>query len=119
MSRPAKALALAIVSLVLCPVLLWVEVIALMISAMVVNEDANSLPVKVASVAFVVLLGLLALTLPAVSLVWGNQSRAATRPEGVQRSSPAVAALVIGGLALAGVVLGQISLVLWALGILG
>lgn len=117
MGRPVRSFVLAIVSLILCPVLIFVEVVAFMIAAMVTYEPANSLPVKIGSVVVVILLGVIALTLPSVSIVWANRARMVTTTEGAERSGLAIASLVIGGVVLAGVVIAQIYLILWLGGV--
>ena len=117
MNRPITSFILGIASLILSPILLWVEVVAFMLAAMITYEPANSLWVKILSVVVVVAVGLLALSLPTITLVLARRSSAAPGPEAGKRSGFALTAAVLGILVIAGVLAFQLYLALWAAGV--
>jgi len=116
MKRPVTAFVLALTSVIVAPILLMVELAALLFAAMVTYEPANSLLVKALSVAIVVAVGLLALSLPVLSLLSGIRARSAatTLPTG---ASLAIAAVVIAGLVTVGVFAFQVYVILLATGV--
>ena len=59
--RPTSAFVVALVSAVLCPILIMVEFTALFFAAMVNAEAANSTFVKALTVAIVIVIGLVAM----------------------------------------------------------
>ncbi len=119
MSTSTKALVLAIVSVLACPVLLFIEVVALMGSAMIIYEQSNPPLVKVIAVVVVFLIGAVAVALPVVALIMGGRARKVvmTPDAPMAGSSKALVAQVIAGLVLAGAVLVQIFVILWSAGV--
>jgi hypothetical protein len=104
-------------SVILSPIMLWLEVVALLFSSMVVAEPANPLFVKAITVVVVVVLGLLALALPIAGLVMGSRARKVAPVEPHTGAGMALASVVIGGVVSAVVLLVQGYLVLWAAGV--
>ena len=108
MKRPVTAFVLAMVSLILCPILVFIEFTAWFGAAMIANEPANPVWIKVLSFVFVALVALLALALPVLAISSGRKARAAARSTETGGSGLATAAIVIAVIALVGVLLGQI-----------
>ena len=96
MKRPATAFVLALVSVILCPILLFIEFTVWFGAAMIAYEDANPVWVKVLAFALVALIALLALALPVLTVIAGRKARAATKAAGTGGSGLATAAVVIG-----------------------
>ncbi len=115
--RPVASFVTSMTSVILSPIMLWLEVVALLFSSMVVAEPANPLFVKAITVVVVVVLGLLALALPVAGLVMGSRARKVAQVEPHTGAGMALAALVIGGVVSAVVLLVQGYLVLWAAGV--
>ena len=115
--RPGTSLVLALVSLILSPILIFVEAVALMFAAMVSAESANPLWVKVLSGAVVFAVGLLTLTVPVVALMSSTRARAASKATPTSGAGVATAAMVIAGIVTAGVLVAQVFIVLWAMGV--
>ncbi len=116
MKRPGAAFALALVSSILSPILVFIELSALFFAGMVTYEPTNSLVVKASSIAVVVLIGLLALALPLIAITTGRRARAASRSMATGGSGLATAALVIGVIVTAGVLVAQVYFVLMVFG---
>jgi hypothetical protein len=108
MRRPGTAFALALVSLILCPILAFIEFTALFGAAMIANESANPVWSKVLAFVFVALIALLALALPVVAIILGRRARAASRSTGTGSSGLAMAAVVIGVVVTVGVLAAQV-----------
>lgn len=102
------ALALALVSVVLCPVLLFIQFTAWFGAAMIAYEQANPMWVKVLSFAVVALIALVAFALPLLAVRTGWRARAAARSTGAGGSGPASAAVVIGTVVAVGVLVVQV-----------
>ena len=96
MKRPVTAFVLALVSVILCPILLFIEFTALFGAGMIAYEPANPIWVKVLAFVFVGVVGLLALALPVIVILLGRKARAASSPTGTTGSGLAKAAVVIG-----------------------
>jgi len=96
MKWPVTAFVLALVSVILCPILVFIEFTALFGAGMIAYEPANPVWVKVLAFVFVGLVGLLALALPVVVILVGRKARAASSPTGTAGSGLAKAAVVIG-----------------------
>ena len=107
MKRPATAFVLAVVSLILCPILVFIEFTALFGAGMIAYEPANPVWIKALAFVFVVLVGLLALALPVVVIRLGRRARAASRSAGADGSGLATAAVVIGVIVTVGVLAVQ------------
>lgn len=116
MKRPVISFVLAMASVVLSPVLAFIETSALFFAAMVTYEPANPLWVKVLSVAVVLFIGLLAFTVPVIALIVGTKARATARSTQTGGAGLATAAVVIAGIVAAGVVVAQVYLILMATG---
>lgn len=86
MAISTKALLLALISVVVSPLLVWIELVALLFADMVTYEPENPLWVKVAVVAAVVFIAALAFALPVAALVAGA---------GKARASQVIAIVVI------------------------
>lgn len=106
--RPGTAFVLALVSLVLTPILLFVEFTAWFWAAMIAYESANPVWAKVLAFAIVALIALLAFALPLVAIRSGRKARAAASASGAGGSGLATAAVVIGAIVAAGVLLFQV-----------
>ena len=108
MKRPATAFVLAVVSLILCPILVFIEFTALFGAGMIAYEPANPVWIKALAFVFVGLVGLLALALPVVVIRLGRRARAASRSTGTDGSGLATAAVVIGVIVTVGVLAVQV-----------
>lgn len=117
MKRPVAAFVLALVSVMLSPMLVAVEVPALLFADMVTYEPANSPVVKAVVVAVVVVIGLLAFTMPVIALVMGIRVRAESRSLHTRPSGLAMAATVIAAIVIVGVLASQAYLALLAAGV--
>jgi hypothetical protein len=116
MRRPITSVVFALISLVLSPILLMIELSALLFAGMVIAEPVNEPWVKVLSGALVIVVGLLALALPIIAIAMGAKARAAARSTPTTGAGLAVAAMVIGGLVTAVVLAAQVYLVLMVTG---
>ncbi|MFM8599583.1 MAG: hypothetical protein ACKOB8_11375 [Mycobacterium sp.] len=116
MKRPVTAFVLAVASLILSPVLVFIEITALLFAAMVIYEPTNPPAAKVLSVAFVVVVGLFASAVPVIAIITATKARAASRQTAPQGSGLATAAVVIAGIAGAAAVVSQAYVVLLATG---
>lgn len=116
MKRPGTAFVLAIVSLVLSPILLFVEFTAWFGAGMIAYESANPVWSKVLAFAFVALIALLAFALPVLAMRSGRKARAAVSATGARGSGLATAAVVIGVIVTAGAMLVQVYALISAFG---
>ena len=116
MKRPITFFVLALVSLVVSPILVVLELSALFLSGMVNAEPSNSAVIKVLSVAVVVAIALLALALPVIAVIGGSKARAASKQAQAQGSGLATAAVVIAGIVTAGVLIAQVYYVMMVTG---
>ena len=116
MRRPIAGLVLALLSLILCPGLLFIEMTALLFSDMVMNEPTNSVLVKGLSVVVVVAIACVAIALPAAALIVATRARSAAKETQTSGADVALSAVVIAGIVMAGVVVFQIYLILMASG---
>jgi len=114
--RPITALVLALVSFILCPGLLFMEMTALLFSDMVINEPSNSGLVKAMTVVVAIAIACVAIALPVVTLVVGVRARSAAKVAQASGADVALAAVVIAGIALAGVVMFQVYVMLMIAG---
>lgn len=114
--RPVTAFVLALVSVILSPVLFIFELSALFFAGMVTYEPANSIIVKILSIALVIVIGLLALIVPVIALILGIRARAAAKTGSTGGGGLATAAAVIAGIVTAGVLAGQVYLILMVVG---
>lgn len=119
MKRPGTAFVLALVSLILCPILVFIEFIALFGAAVIANEPTNAVWVKALSFAVVGLVALLALALPVVAISSGGRARSAARSTGTDGSGLATAAVVIGVFVTGGVLAAQVYMAFMAFGACG
>lgn len=110
--RPVTAFVLALASVILTPILLFIEFTALFGAGMITYEPANPLWVKIISVVVVILIGLLAIAVPALALIMGTKSRAAAKLTPTKGAGLATAAVAIAGIVTAGVVVLQVYVVL-------
>jgi len=108
MKRPSTAFVLALVSLILCPILVFVEFTAWFGAAMIAYESANPVWAKVLAFLLVALIALLAFALPLLAIRSGRKARAAASASGAGGSGLATAAVVIGVIVAAGVLLFQV-----------
>lgn len=116
MKRPVTAFVLALVSLILCPILLLIEFTAWFGAAMIAYEPANPVWTKVLAYAFVGLVALLSLALPVLAISSGRKARAATRSAGMGGSGLATSAVVIGVIVAVGVLVVQVLAVISSFG---
>ena len=116
MRRPVTSFALALVSVILTPVLIFIEFTALFFAAMVTYEATNPLWVKIISVIVVILIGLLTLSVPVITIIMGARARAAAKATPTKGSGLATATVIIAGLVTAGAVVAQVYLILITFG---
>ena len=107
MKRPGTAFVLGLISLILCPILVFLEFTALFGAAMIAYESANPVWIKVLAFASVAVIALLALALPVLAISLGRRARTASRSTGTGGSGLATAAVVIGVVITIGVVAAQ------------
>jgi hypothetical protein len=119
MATSTKALLLALISVVVSPWLVWIEIVALLFADMVTYEPKNPLWVKVAVVVAVVLIAALSFVLPVAALITGKRARSAIAPGEIVAAGArkALASQVVAGVVLALVVAAQAYFVLMAEGI--
>jgi uncharacterized membrane protein YqjE len=109
----------ALVSVIVSPVVVVVEFIALMILARAIYGPEYSLVAKAVSVAVLVALGLIALALPVTAVITGTRARAAARLMATQKSGVATAAVVIGAIVTVGIAVAQVYVALLGTGVCG
>jgi hypothetical protein len=119
MTAATKALVVALISVIVCPLLLLIEVVTFVLVGMGTYEDANPLPSNIASVVAVILMGAVIVALPVTAFIKGTKARNAIRSSDtfVAGASKALASQVIAGIVTAGVVIAQIYLVLLGSGV--
>lgn len=117
MTRPVTAFVLALASVILTPVLLFIEFTALFFASMVTYEPANPLWVKVIVVVVVVLIGLFTLSVPVAALIVGIRARAAAKLAPTKGAGLATAAVVIAGIVAAGTAAVHVYLILMSIGL--
>lgn len=117
LKHPVTALVLALAGVVVCPSLLVIELSAMILSAMVISEPANSLLVKVLSVVVVILVGLLVSAIATFTFISSRTSRATAQSMSSTAIGLASAAVVISSVVAAVVVLAQLYLLLVAGGL--
>jgi len=119
MSLSTKALVVSVLGAIVFPVLLVAEMLAFMMAGMLAYEPSNPWFIKVAAAIVVALVGAASLLLPAVGFVMGTRARRliGSSDAFVAGAGVALTAQVIAGIAMAGVVLMQVFLVLWAAGV--
>lgn len=117
MKRPVTSFVLALVSLVVSPIVVYFEVVALLLAGMIIYEPANATVLKVLSVVVAIAIGLIALIVPVLAFVIGSKVRAASKAAPIPRAGLATAAMVIAGIVIAGVVLAQVYLILMVAGV--
>ncbi len=119
MTSSSKALLVALISVIACPLLLVIEVVVFVLVAMGTYEDGNPLPSKVASVVAVILMGTSILALPVTAFIMGTRARNSIRASGtlVPGASKALASQVIAVLVAVVVVIVQVYLVLLGSGV--
>jgi hypothetical protein len=110
--RPVAAFILALVSVVLAPLLIFIEFTALFGAAMITYEPANPLWVKIIAVAVVILIALLAVAVPAFAVFMGMKARAVAKSTPTKGAGLATAAIVIAGIVAAFVVAFQLFTIL-------
>ncbi len=116
MKRPVTAFVFAVASVIICPIVLFIEFTALFGAAMITYEPANPLWVKIISVAVVILIGLFALAVPTLAVILGMKARATAKSTPTKGAGLATAAVVIAGIVTAGVFVIQVYLILTAFG---
>ncbi len=119
MATSTKAIVVALISAVVCPLLLYFEVVAFLLAAMIIYEPSNPLFIKIASVVAVVLICAVAIALPLTAFVMGKRARNFIKVSDtpIAGASKALTAQVISGVVFAGVVIVQIFVILWAAGV--
>lgn len=116
MNRPGVSFVLALLSIILSPILVFIEFTAWFGAAMISYEPANALWTKILSFAFVGLIALLALALPVLAIRSGRRARAAAKLAGAGGSGLATSAVVIGVVVVAGVLAAQVNFLFAAFG---
>ena len=119
MATSNKAFVVALISAIVCPLLLFGEIVAVMLADMITYEPGNPLAIKIASVVVVVLICAVAVALPVTAFVIGKRARNFIRLSDtpIAGASKALTAQVIAGVVFAGVVIVQIFVILWAAGV--
>ena len=116
MATSSKALLVALIGVIVCPLLIGIEVVTFVLVGMGTFDEDNPLFGKVATSAAVILMGALILALPVTAFMMGARARTAIRSSDtfVAGASKALASQVIAGILAAGVVIVQIILILLA-----
>ena len=116
MATSSKALLVALIGVVACPLLIGIEVVTFVLVGMGTFDEGNPLFGKVATSAAVILMGAVILALPVKAFMMGARARKAISSSDtfVAGASKALASQVISGILAAGVVIVQILLVLLA-----
>ena len=116
MATPSKALLVALIGVIVCPLLLVIEVVTFVLVGMGTFDEGNPLFGKVATSAAVILMGAVILALPVTAFMMGARARNDIRSSDtfVAGASKALASQVIAGILAAGVVIVQIILILLA-----
>ena len=116
MATSSRALLVALIGVIVCPLLLVIEVVAFVLVGMGTFDEGNPLFGKVATSAAVILMGAMILALPVTAFMMGARARKAIRSSDtfVAGASKALASQVIAGILAAGVVIAQIILILLA-----
>ena len=119
MATSNKAFVVALISAIVCPLLLFAEIVAVMLADMITYEPGNPLIIKIASVVVVVLICAVAVALPVTAFAMGKRARNFIRLSDtpIAGASKALTAQVIAGVVFAGVVIVQIFVILWAAGV--
>jgi hypothetical protein len=119
MATSTKALVVALISLILCPFLLYFEMVAFLLAAMIIYEPSNPVLIKIACVVVVILIGAVTVALPVVAFVMAKRERVFIRSSDtpIAGGSKALTAQVIAVVVAAGIVSTQIFLILWAAGV--
>lgn len=119
MATSTRAFVVALISVIVCPLLLYFEVVAFLLAAMIIAEPSNPLIIKIISPVVVILICAVAVALPVTAFVMGKRARNFIRLSDtpIAGASKALAAQVISGVVFAGVVIVQIFLILWAAGV--
>lgn len=119
MATSTRAFVMALISVILCPLFLYFEVVAFLLAAMIIYEPSNPLFIKIISLVVVILIGSGTVALPFTAFVMGKRARNAIRSHDtpIVGASKALAAQVIAGVVAAGVVIAQVFLILWAAGV--
>jgi hypothetical protein len=116
MATSSRALLVALIGVIACPLLLVLEVVTFVLVGMGTFDEGNPLFGKVATSAAVILMGAAILALPVTAFMMGARARKAIRSSDtfVAGASKALASQVISGILVAGVVIVQIILILLA-----
>ncbi len=116
MATSSRALLVALIGVIACPLLLVLEVVTFVLVGMGTFDEGNPLFGKVATSAAVILMGAVILALPVTAFMMGARARKAIRSSDtfVAGASKALASQVRSGILAAGVVIVQILLVLLA-----
>lgn len=116
MATSSRALLVALIGVIACPLLLVLEVVTFVLVGMGTFDEGNPLFGKVATSAAVILMGAVILALPVTAFMMGARARKAIRSSDtfVAGASKALASQVISGILVAGVVIVQIVLILLA-----
>ncbi len=116
MATSSRALLVALIGVIACPLLLVIEVVIFVLVGMGTFDEGNPLFGKVATSAAVILMGAAILALPVTAFMMGARARKAIRSSDtfVAGASKALASQVISGILVAGVVIVQIILILLA-----
>ena len=117
MKRPVTSFVLALVTVVLSPIVIFIEYTAAIGAAMITYEAANPIWVKIIAVVVVILIGLFSLAVPALVVIMGIRARAVATSTQTKGAGLATAAVVIAGIVTAGVVVFQVYLILTAFGL--
>ena len=116
MATSSRALLVALIGVIACPLLLVLEVVTFVLVGMGTFDEGNPLFGKVATSAAVILMGAAILALPVTAFIMGARARNAIRSSDtfVAGASKALASQVISGILVAGIVIVQIILILLA-----
>ena len=119
MATSSKAFVIALISVIICPLFLYIEVVAFLLADMITYEQGNPLIIKIASVVVVILICAVAVALPVTAFIMGKRARNFIRLSDtpLAGASKALDAQVIAGVVFAGAIIAQIFLILWAAGV--
>ena len=75
MATSTRAFVVALISVIVCPLLLYFEVVAFLLAAMIIAEPSNPLIIKIISPVVVILICAVAVALPVTAFVMGKRAR--------------------------------------------
>jgi hypothetical protein len=105
-----KAFVVALISVIVSPFLLFIEIVALMLADMIIVEPSNHLFIKIIALVVVILICAVTVVLPIIAFLMGKRARDSIKSSNTPMvgASKALATQVIAGVVLAVIVIVQI-----------